>query len=291
MFLRRRRIAIFLIGDILLFYLALVFMVTLRFPSGDRLGVFFEHLTPFSYLTAVWVLIFFIAGLYDKKTLFFRRQLPSLLFNTQLVNIFIGVLFFYLIPSFKIAPKTNLFFYLLISFSLILLWRLYGVTLFPSGKKQKALFIGQENNFNELVGEINRNEDYGIEIVRPIDLKSIELASSLHVIAEEIPTRGVFLVVIDMHNPAIEIVLPKLYNLLFSGIRFFDMHKVYEEVFQKIPLSLIDYRWFLENVSFSSRGIFDFFKRVVDILIGFVLGVLSLIIYPFVIFAIKIDDG
>ena len=82
-------------------------MVTLRFPSGDRLGVFFEHLTPFSYLTAVWVLIFFIAGLYDKKTLFFRRQLPSLLFNTQLVNIFIGITMIFLAKRLRQSAKKN----------------------------------------------------------------------------------------------------------------------------------------------------------------------------------------
>ena len=114
---------------------------------------------------------------------------------------------------------------------------------------------------------------------------------SVETLTKEIPTKGISLVVIDMHNQKIETVLPKLYNLLFARVRFLDMHKVYEEVFQRAPLSLVDYKWFLEHVSFSSRLTYDFFKRLMDIVIGFVLGLFSLIFYPFVYMVIKIDDG
>jgi len=85
--------------------------------------------------------------------------------------------------------------------------------------------------------------------------------------------------------------MPYLYNLLFSRVRFLNMYKVYEELFRRIPVSLIDYTWFLEHVSFSPRIVYDIFKRVMDIVIGFTLGVFSLALYPFVYLAIKLDDG
>jgi lipopolysaccharide/colanic/teichoic acid biosynthesis glycosyltransferase len=84
--------------------------------------------------------------------------------------------------------------------------------------------------------------------------------------------------------------LPSLYNLIFSGIIFIDMHKVYEDVFDRIPLSLIKYSWFLENISLAPKMTYDLLKRLMDIFIASVLGIISLIVYPFVIAAIKIED-
>ena len=55
-------------------------------------------------------LYFFLAGLYEKHTLVFKTKLPSVILNTFIVNSLIAALFFYLVPSFGIAPKTNLLF-------------------------------------------------------------------------------------------------------------------------------------------------------------------------------------
>ena len=69
-----------------------------------------------------------------------------------------------------------------------------------------------------------------------------------------------------------------------------DMHKVYEDIFNRVPLSLINYNWFLENVSTSPKSIYDSLKRIMDIIVSFVLGAVSLILYPFVALAIYLED-
>ncbi len=291
MFLRRRRIALLLIGDVLLMYGALFITIAIGFPLRDNAGVFIEHLIPFSYLIVLWIIVFFIAGLYDKETLFFRRKIPSILSGALVANGALAVIFFYIIPLFDITPKTNLFIYLVISFILILLWRLYGTVLISGGKKQKALVVGSGIDFQTLVEEIMNVEHYNIQITRVVDIGGAEHSNLLGNITEDIPTKGISLVIIDMHNEKLESILPHLYNLLFSHIRFFDIHKVYEEMFQRVPISLIDYEWFLEHVSFSPRIAYDIFKRAMDIIIGFTLGVSSLVLYPFVYLAIKLDDG
>ncbi|MAG12827.1 hypothetical protein CL630_03385 [bacterium] len=291
MFLRRRRIALLLIGDVLLLYGALFITIAIGLPIKDNADVFIEHLIPFSYLIALWVIIFFIAGLYDKETLFFRRKIPSILSGALVANGALAAMFFYLIPFFDITPKTNLFTYLAISFILILLWRLYGTVFISGGKKQKALIVGSGADFQTLVKEIANGEHYNIQIARAVDIGEVEHSALLGNIAEEIPTKGISLVIIDMHNEKLESILPHLYNLLFSRVRFLDIHKVYEEMFQRVSLSLIDYKWFLEYVSFSPRITYDIFKRAMDIIIGFMLGVISLVLYPFVYLAIKLDDG
>ena len=66
---------------------------------------------------------------------------------------------------------------------------------------------------------------------------------------------------------------------------------MYEDVFGRVPLSLIDSAWLARNVSRSAHVLYDPLKRAIDIVCGFILGVISLIFYPFIILAIKLDDG
>jgi len=104
-------------------------------------------------------------------------------------------------------------------------------------------------------------------------------------------SEDVSVIVIDFKNEKIEPILPALYNLISSKIMFIDMHRIYEDVFDRIPLSLIEYSWFLENISLARKSTYDFLKRIMDIALGFSAGLASLIFYPFVILAIKLDDG
>ena len=64
------------------------------------------------------------------------------MFNAQIVNGVLAVLFFFLIPYFGITPKITLFIYLLISFVLVLVWRQYLFILFTKSKQQPAVLIG-----------------------------------------------------------------------------------------------------------------------------------------------------
>lgn len=292
MFLRRRLIAILFLGDVFILYASIfptIFLHDVR-TFGDQ-GDYVAHLIPFSLLIVVWLAVFLIAGLYDKETLFFRHMLPSRIAKAQTVNGVIGIIFFYFIPIFSITPKTNLFIYLLISFVSLLLWRAWGVKLFTVARRHKTLLIGEGKDFHTLVREFGDNNHYGVDIVHSIDIGSSTHARTIDDITKEIPMKGIYLVIIDMRHEKIGSLLPHLYNFLFSGVRFLDMHAVYEEVFKRVPLSRTDYRWFLEHVSLSSHAAYDVLKRSMDIIIGFALGVVSLLVYPFVYCAIKLDDG
>ena len=59
---------------------------------------------------------------------YLKGKLPALILNTQVANSLVAVLFFYLIPSFGITPKTILATHLVISFAFVVLWR---VSLVP----------------------------------------------------------------------------------------------------------------------------------------------------------------
>lgn len=287
---RKEPILLFL-GDILIFTLALWLSLSIRNFEFPSLNEFYNHLTPFSVIFLTWLFSFFVAGLYEKHTVMLKSKLPSVILKTQIFNSLIAALFFYLIPYFGIAPKTILFVYLFVSFILILLWRIYGESLFGFKEKEKAILIGSGEEMRDLKLEVNNNSRYGMEFISSIDLDKIDSLDFQSEILDRIYTENVSVVVIDLFDKKVEPILPHLYNLIFSKIKFMDMHKIYEDIFDRIPLSLLKYNWFLENISFARKIGYDSLKRGMDIILSFTLGIITIAIYPLVILLIKIDDG
>lgn len=290
--LNRREPIILFAGDLLAFSIALFLALLLRYGDIPSMALLREHVVPFAALFLLWTLVFFIAGLYEKHTLVFKGKLPTLIFNTQIANSLLAVLFFYMfVPFFGITPKTVLLIHLVVSFVLLVIWRVMLVPRFGFRHREHAILIGAGSEMKELREEVNGNERYNLVFISSVDLDHMSGIAFQQEIVEKVYSEEVTSIVIDLkHEEAVKI-LPSLYNLIFSNVRFLDMHKVYEEVFDRIPLSLVGYSWFLENISFSSHLMYDTLKRMMDIFIGGVLGMLSLLLYPLVIIAIKIEDG
>jgi lipopolysaccharide/colanic/teichoic acid biosynthesis glycosyltransferase len=238
----------------------------------------------------LWIIVFYIAGLYDKHTLILKSRLSSIIFNSQVVNSILAVFFFYLFPGWGITPKTILFIYLLVSFVAIVFWRIYGGRILATGDKQPAILIGSGEEMRELFDEVNKNERYNIRFISSIDVADIAGLNIQEDIITRVYADEVKFIAIDFSSEKILPLLPHLYNLIFSKVQFIDSHKIYEDIFDRIPLSLVTYSWFLENISISPKFTYDFLKRVMDIWLSFILGLISLIVYPFVYCAIKFDD-
>ena len=106
-----------LLGDVLLLLGALfiaIFIRNGRTPNVDDLSVL---LVPFLLIFSVWVLVFFISDLYGRQAFLFESRLPGILSRAQIINSLFAVLFFYLLTSLGITPKTILFLVIIISSS------------------------------------------------------------------------------------------------------------------------------------------------------------------------------
>ncbi len=277
-------------GDIFFFILSLWLSLYLRFAQVPSVEVFKVHIIPFSILFAMWILVYFIAGLYEKHTLLLKSKLPSIIFNAQVANSILAIVFFYIIPVFGIAPKTILFIYLVISFVCSLFWRIYGGGLLNRGDKQPALLIGAGEEMKELLVEVNGNSRYDLKFITSIDVHNIESIDVQEDIVKNVYSNNIKIIAIDFSHEKVAPLLPHLYNLIFSKVKFIDSHKIYEDIFDRIPLSLVTYSWFLENISTTTSFGYDFLKRLMDIVVSLILGIVSLVFYPFVCIAIKLDD-
>jgi exopolysaccharide biosynthesis polyprenyl glycosylphosphotransferase len=291
MTLRRKEPLILLLGDIFFFSAALWLSLLLRTLEAPSKEFYLTHLAPFSLLFAAWVVVFYIAGLYEKHTVILKSNLPNILATSQVTNSGLAVIFFYFVPFFGITPKTILFIYLFISFVLILFWRTYGYFALIRGRAENAILIGSGDEMKELLAEVNNNSIYNLKFVSSVDLNRTDESGFWKEIVGEVYSKDVSVIAIDLANENVEPVLPHLYNLIFSNVNFIDMHKIYEDIFDRVPLSLLRYNWFLENISTQPRGTYDALKRLMDIAISLPLFTISLIFYPFVWLALKLDDG
>lgn len=286
----KREYVVLLLGDVLVFTVSLWLSLSLRtlsFPSGELFRV---HFAPFALLFVAWIFVFFLAGLYGKHTRLFRSRLPGTILSAQTVNIALAAVFFFFVPIFGLAPKTILFLYLIISFVLILAWR-FAYPLFRTKKRLKGVLIASGQDAKKLAEEIASDARYPFSFEYVIDTARAPSHEIIQQACRVAEADNVSFLVVDLSDTSIAAALPIIYDAAFHKRRFalLDATDLYEEVFDREPLSLIHYEWVLANLS-ASRG-YDFVKRLIDVVFATLFGVLSLLIYPFVILAIKLDDG
>lgn len=169
-------------------------------------------------------------------------------------------------------------------------WRLYVVSLFYGHHKIKALLVGRGKEFQELLHEVNSNDRYSIFFTEFIDLDSVGVGEHEHRLRHGLAISGTQYVVIDLADPTVTPMLSYLYRSVFNGIRVVDFSYMYETIFNRIPIHTLTYTRFFEGFSVDGTFFHDVFKRAMDIVLGVLLLVVSLPLYPFVALAIYFDD-
>ena len=283
----RPRTLVLFVGDMLSFILALWLSLFLRVFEVPEQTVFAAHLVPFSLLFVAWVVVFFIAGLYENRSIILaRRALSATLLIAQTFNIVIAALFFFFVPLFGIAPKTLLFIYLCVSFVLILLWR---AALAPRlWNPEPAIAVGSGIEIQELARALNAAHRAPARIVAVVNPDKDDLAGELRA---AVARHRVRMVIADWDNPRVSAVFGDISSYIAEGVRFFDAVGLYEAVFGRIALHRVDNRWVARHVSRYAHTLYDTLKRAMDIAIALPLWFVSLALYPFIALAIKAEDG
>ena len=289
---RTRELTVLIIGDVSVFIISLWLTLLLRYFSIPSFELFVEHLVPFLLLSAAWLFVFYIAGLYDKQTVFLKSLLISRIIKTQVVNSIIAALLFLVIP-FGIAPKTNLVIYLVLSVALLTLWRLKVYRRIEPKTRHRAILLADGKEAIELVDETNNNDRYSYTFIRIIDQATADKTENFEEkLLQLIEKERIDIVVANPGSPYVIKALPKIFDLAFLRFKttFLDFYKVYEDTFDRVPVDSIKYDWFLSNISQSKSDVYNFVKRGIDIVGALVLLVPAGLIFPVVAALIKMED-
>jgi exopolysaccharide biosynthesis polyprenyl glycosylphosphotransferase len=277
---------ILFIADCVILFVSLYIALSLRFKNALTLTEFLSFVLPFTLVIAVSVAIFYGYGLYDKPTLRLIRELNKRIFTSQILVVLCATILFYSLPILGIAPKTILLLYVIISSVLMSIWRRYAFSLVLHYRKQKSIIIGSGETFNSLVDELSRNPHIGITLLSTIDVNTYDMDKLQGVLTTTQPNS----IIIDMRDERIKPFFDAVYLELFKGAAVLDIVDVYEDVFDMVPLEIINQDWIFRSINVSRR--YDGLKRFIDILFTAPLSVIAaVVVYPCVYLAIKIEDG
>ncbi len=271
-------------GDLFLLVFSLWATLVLRYGELPSAELIQAHAWPFAIVFALSRVAFYISGLYSRAIHVARSSLPGTILAAQTGNGLIAVIIFYFVPTFSVTPKVNLFIYLFLSSAFVILWRLNTHQLMSLRRKSPALVVGSSPEAAELIEEMSHNSRVGLYCREKVTAD--KLIQSMEASSDDFQY-----VIADADDPAIETVLPEVYRRFFAKASIIDLHELYEEVFDRIPLSRMDHGWVMSQVSSISPVLYDAMKRLADIILSLVVGLAALVAYPFVAVAIKLEDG
>jgi exopolysaccharide biosynthesis polyprenyl glycosylphosphotransferase len=282
-----------LLGDFLVFSGSLVLTLLVRYQTFPNETVIAQHLQPFSFLFGIWALVFLIAGLYDRHISFARKSVPALVAKVQSVNILIAALFFFILP-FGIEPKTNLVIYLIISTTLIALWRLYLYPVITASKPTRALIVGDSVEAQAIARVFSTNQYF--KHIRPYLLARADIPDFEEyraALRRFVAGGKTDMIIADMRDSYAAQLVRDFYTFSFqdSNIRFFNLPAMYEALHHRIPPFLVGEHWILENVSTDApHYAYDVLKRGIDVVGALLLLIPTLAVFPFIMLAIMLED-
>ncbi len=265
------------IPDILLMYGSLRLSLFLRyFGKPVHSTVYFEVYT---LLFAVWLVVFFIHGLFEVQT--FRRY-TTLFFNlisATIVNLLLAVVYFYFQPNFIFTPRRFLLIEITVLFGLLAVWYLL-VKYFVKNRLVEGVYLFSFNNeLAELEREIKALDFLGYKVLGHLNEETL--------VSTKLEKRSTIILPDNLH--ANTGVSAALYKLRTYGVTFYNHKDFYEYLLRRIFLSDLNEVWFLENINYREKRFYTLIKRLVDIVAGIIGLIVFGISYPFVALALKLD--
>lgn len=272
-----KRAGLIIFGDFIAFWISFILLLLIRFGKQGYFLAMDTHIIPFAILYLIWVLIFYIFGLYDlfsiKPTIpYLKRWIIALLCSFA-----IGILLFYFVPIFGIAPKINLIIQV-IGFSFFsFLFRRIIYTFFSKAITRPAFLIGNSPYLIELEKTIHKNPQMGLQIVG--HSQNINNINSDH---------KNMIIILDKD---IKTLNENILNLYEKEIEIIDTAEAYEKYLYKIPVEYINLSFIIENIKIKKDAFYKFTTFILNILSSLVLLVIS---SPFLLLAViarLIEDG
>ncbi len=250
-------------GDVVVLYLALFLTLLLRY-NGISAEVWQTHAMPFTIIFLVWIIVFYVADLYD------LRLLKNSIEFTQKLGVILGlcagiaILFFYFLPGFGIAPKVNLFIFIAFAGALGYAWRtFYNAMLQDRLPVTKLMLLGYNQTAEELSRRLREHPQLGYEV--KYWMKEGLRDKEFKQLAEIIAAHKIHLIVVPAHIKKSARAAHLIYKNLAFGTEVVDLATLYERVLKKVPLAELEEVWFLENLT-KSHKIYDTLKRPVEVI-------------------------
>lgn len=269
-----------IIPDVILFYASLYLAILIRYPDSYNNINWQAHFTPFSFLFAVWILVFFIYGLFDISSLRRYSGLVIKLTGATLINLLAAIIYFYFQPNLILTPRRFLLIDIAVSFLLISAWHLLAKYFLKNRFYENLYLFSFDTELNDLEREIKHHSYLGYKVLGHLNPGQLSL-QSIH--------NNASIVLPDNLHSRPE-VLQQFYTLRKNGVAFYNYRSFYENLLRRVYLAEINELWFLENINYKEKRFYNFVKRFLDIIFGFLGTLIFLITLPLIALFIKLSS-
>jgi len=285
-------------GDIIILYLSLYLTLLIRYSSKQLATSWAIHLWPFTIIFLLWLIIFYISNLYNLNLAINNLKFFQLSGKALAITGLISLAFFYLIPQINIAPKRNLFIFIVIFAVLFVLWRqFYNWSLKSYLPKNHLAIIGFNEQVQELINELQKKPHLGFIVSFIVDnnatdqsLNNIPLIKDIGQMKQLINKNKISNIILTADPHYSDNLRSALFDCLPLKINYISLPNFYEAITGKIPLDAINQMWFLENLNEGSKSWFNKIKRFYDFILAVLILLITLPFWLLIALIIKMES-
>ena len=282
---------VLLAGDIAVFLVALFLAPLIR--TGQLTPEIFQlYAFAAPFLISLWVMGFIAFGLYDlrgakNEPAFFERLARAIASNFA-----ITIILFYFIPEFGFRPVVTLVIIFVMLALLSSAWRwLYNLRL-AQRTRERILFLGITEEIIALAQFLTANPqlgftptafmgtENGMELASRVTARNGMVFAPRENLKTIVKDQRINLIVIAHTLKQTTALAKALFGVVPLGVTISQFPRFYESVEGKVPISLINEAWFVENLIGQKRPRYEFAKRILDLLLVFLFGIILIVLLP-----------
>ena len=285
--------------DIIFLLLAVSLSVWLRyleFPSTHRLIRLYPQFIP---IIAAWIVCFYFAGFYSLEIPRIGYRLLSNLSIIAVICTLLSFGYFYLNIEFQRGPRTILIIYSFNVTILILLWRLFlNRIAVKYTARINVGFVGINDTVINLLQDRQNNSRMKYNMIFLYDenhtqadeYSGVPVIRDASVLIDAIKKNKVQIIAFAEDMKLSKSMQNVLFEFINYNVKMINIPVFYELFTRRLPLDAINEMGLLSNFNMQLKKIYAIFKRIIDILMAFILFILSLPLWPLIILLIKLES-
>lgn len=295
---------ILLLGDLIFSAFALLVALFL-WSQRDALSFSWEFLGTrapawFYFLPIFWIAL--LIGLYDIRRANRHGEVLKGIATAAGISILLYLIVFFISEP-NSLPRRGVAIFIGAATVLTIIWRFIYIKIFTAPVfNRRVLVIGAGLAGTTLVSMASKIQPMPFDLIGYVDddpnkqgkelygLKVLGDGTSLLETIKKYEITDIIFAISGELNPDL---FRAILDAEEGGVEVTSLPTAYEELFGRVPVQLLQSDWILRTFldQIHTNGIYEFIKRVADILSGLIGLVFLIVLFPFVAVAILIDSG
>jgi lipopolysaccharide/colanic/teichoic acid biosynthesis glycosyltransferase len=267
-----------LLGDLIAFCLAMPLgIITMARAHVDPWFFLDQYRLPLVLLALTYVLVLYIANLYDHYLDFRRRENISRVILTCLIGTLVAVLLF-CFPSWRIIPRNFVEWHAVAFVWLTVLWRYsFSAVALPIRLQRQVLVLGAGKAGRWIAQVIRQYPNCGLAVKGFVDddpqkmgatIDGVKVIGQSGMLKELVRQEKASLVVLAITHEKSGALLMSLNQVVMDGYELIDVPTLNEFLTGKIPVDHISDIWlYFNNLSYRN-SYYPKIKRIIDLVLS-----------------------